>query len=64
MSEELNPCPYCGSHGLCVISSKTGSFWVWCTTCEATSSTERTREDAIEAWNRVSAGLNGRANDE
>ncbi len=50
MSEELKPCPFCGSHKIdrqeCL-----GDYWVTCLTCLASSHMECSEEIADRQWN-------------
>ena len=57
MSEELRPCPFCGSsNGLYVLQDeKYGEWSVFCDMCKTSFHNENhcdTREEAISAWNR------------
>lgn len=56
MSEELKPCPFCGSKNI-RLWEKTTSPWVQCEKCLSSTATGYTKEEAVENWNR-------RANDE
>jgi hypothetical protein len=52
---EILPCPYCASR---YISLSRGPFALLCCTCGCRSPAyEKSREEAIEAWNRVSAAV-------
>lgn len=50
MSEELKPCPFCGSTLLGM--SQTGIYWGRCDSCHGEGPTEDTEAEAIAAWNR------------
>lgn len=57
MSEELKPCPCCGSsNGLYVLQDeKYGEWSVFCDMCKTSFHNENhcdTREEAVSAWNR------------
>ena len=50
MSEELKPCPFCGTTFLGVQPS---GWWVWCENCGAEGpANKHARDEAITAWNR------------
>ncbi len=57
MSEELKPCPFCGSKNIRIWDNDNILPWVQCNDCLTSIATRETREEAITAWNR-------RANDE
>lgn len=50
MSEELKPCPFCGSTLLGM--SQTGIYWGRCDSCHCEGPTAETEAKAIAAWNR------------
>jgi len=50
MSEELKPCPFCGSTNLGFLSLF--AWEVQCNLCLAEGPKADTREEAIAAWNR------------
>ena len=50
MSQELNHCPFCGSHELCP-RDQDGISWVECCDCNAEGPTTEFLDDAIDAWN-------------
>ena len=53
---QIKPCPFCGSHGV-FLAENVGvkrKFYVQCD-CLAQGPHHRTEEDAVDAWNIVSA---------
>lgn len=53
MSEELKPCPFCGSAALLLTNTKTGHYWGECgsTQCAAEAATTTDKAEAVAAWN-------------
>lgn len=56
MSEELKPCPFCGSEK--VILQGRMYFWVQCKNCLAEIGAQDTEKEAVAQWNR--RGMMGR----
>lgn len=52
MSEELKPCPFCGSEDLIVLKKRNTPKWMQCANCLSSTGTYNTVEEVIEAWNR------------
>ena len=52
MTEELKPCPFCGSTSLDPRGYR-DERWIECRNCEAISPTTDSEEAAAHAWNRV-----------
>lgn len=50
MSNELKPCPFCGSGD--IVLSNWGLYRCWCTKCLAKTADEIRAKDAVDAWNR------------
>ena len=50
MSEELKPCPFCGSKNIRLW--ETTSPWVQCEKCLSSTATGYIKEEAVENWNR------------
>ena len=48
--EKLKPCPFCGSDDI-ELSTGLAEYWAFCHDCTATTSMERTQEEAIQVWN-------------
>ena len=52
MSENLNPCPFCGGEDLSVHFDDGFSCYVWCGDCGSkTDNRHPTKKEAIKAWN-------------
>lgn len=52
MSEELKPCPFCGSTNVCVFRKPWYQRWyATCNDCCGMTDDFKTNEDAINAWN-------------
>jgi len=49
MSEELRPCPFCGSN---FVNMNRVGWWVVCENCGAEGPAKETREEALATWNR------------
>jgi Lar family restriction alleviation protein len=51
---ELKPCPFCGGEAQ-IIRNGVGCYQVFCDKCETRqyAYTHNTKEEAIEAWNRM-----------
>ncbi len=55
---EINDCPFC--HRSTVVSSNNGSsFFINCASCHAKGPTAKTREKAIEEWNKPGDDIDG-----
>jgi Lar family restriction alleviation protein len=61
MSEtKLLPCPFCGGNkiridddgGVMLGDYTADTFWAFCRDCWSTASPEKTRKEAIAAWNK------------
>lgn len=52
MSEELKPCPFCGSDDLLVVSCAPLGWQVECADCYATGPAMGSQAETREAWNR------------
>jgi len=52
MSEDLKPCPFCGSKDDMLINDEDYEVFVFCWSCEARGPNKSTKTDAIKAWNR------------
>lgn len=54
MTENLMACPFCGGKNLKIRDCEEvlGTWEVACMTCRASSSNEKTKKEAIKAWNR------------
>lgn len=50
MSEELKPCPFCGSKD--ILESGYQVNWITCLNCECDGPLEKTKQEAIKAWNK------------
>ncbi len=51
MSDELEPCPFCGGHA--IIDGCDDTLWiVICKECNASIGYKETEREAIEEWNR------------
>lgn len=53
--DKLKPCPFCGGEaktGTTLFGIRSGLIFVYCKKCYASSLDYKTKEDAIEAWNR------------
>ena len=48
---ELKPCPFCGSENV-KIDVDSGIYWCRCIDCKACSSSDFSKEKAVEKWNR------------
>lgn len=48
---ELKPCPFCGGEAE-LIDKYEGVFWIICKGCLCESGFVKTKEEAINAWNR------------
>jgi Lar family restriction alleviation protein len=63
MTDELKPCPFCGSHGeevaVCVEDHDAPEGWfVRCYVCHVETCREQSRDLAAETWNtRAAASL-------
>ena len=51
MTEQLKPCPFCGSADLSVISFDYKCYAVECNNCGAIGRFKETNDDAKSAWN-------------
>ena len=51
MSEELKPCPFCGSDKVCVEENDWGWMVMFCRTCRCNGPEAATREEAIAKAN-------------
>ncbi len=49
MSEELKPCPFCGSHDIMMTDSRVG-WYVLCRACQSSGS-PTSEIEAIKCWN-------------
>ena len=54
MTENLMPCPFCNGKKLRIRDCEEviGTWEVACETCRASSSNEKTKKEAIKAWNK------------
>ena len=52
MSEELKPCPFCGSKRIGIVSNIQKGYVVYCTNCKASTNVATRKEDAIYLWNK------------
>ncbi len=53
MTDELKPCPFCGSTRVRVMYSEINkAHIVFCTNCKASSNVAARKEDAIYLWNK------------
>lgn len=52
MSENLKPCPFCGSNEIFIDQPDANCFYVGCANCGVNGTTANTKERAVEAWNR------------
>lgn len=57
MSEELKPCPFCGSKRI-GISSNGKVYVAVCTNCKASTNLAARKEDAIYLWNKRAESTN------
>jgi Lar family restriction alleviation protein len=57
-TEELKPCPFCGSHAQTDFIEGE-SYIIECYACDARTGCQDSAEDAINAWNRRSAPAAG-----
>lgn len=53
MSDEMKPCPFCGSD-VCTVQQSFQCEYVQCDRCEAMGPAGKTTDDAIAEWNRRS----------
>ena len=61
-TEELKPCPFCGSNRLDFAKIDGRGMFVYCTNCKASTNIAVRREDAVYLWNRR-AGKEAMMND-
>lgn len=54
VAQEIKPCPFCGNVAKMRITGDKLSMWVECKHCGAEGGMGKTREEAIEIWNRPS----------
>ena len=56
MRAELKPCPFCGSGNIILVDSITNFYipihYAICRDCECRGASKKSKEQAIEAWNR------------
>ena len=52
MSEQLLPCPFCGSDQVEMKGENAPEWWVRCKECNAASATRPMRKQAAHDWNR------------
>lgn len=50
--QNLLPCPFCGLEDSVEVSASPGYCFARCKNCEAEGPFARTKEEAIELWNR------------
>lgn len=50
-SEELKPCPFCGSRTIHILRPKHGGFYPYCYGCDMELEGKGTEAEAIDAWN-------------
>lgn len=53
MSEELKPCPACGSDDVTVVCDSGSTFAVLCVSCVMRGPRYEDPQDAVEAWNAL-----------
>lgn len=51
MTDQLKPCPFCGSEKVELESEGDGNNWVECQFCATCGPMQETEADAIAAWN-------------
>ena len=51
-SEELKPCPFCGSTEIYIDNPDTNCFYVGCANCGVQGTTANKKELAVAYWNR------------
>ena len=51
MSEELKRCPFCGGQ-INMVCGTDGVGYVFCGVCNAEGPLEKSKEEAVAAWNR------------
>ena len=66
-TEKLNPCPFCSSDDVEVITSDPWlspvmTNYVRCITCEARGPMHKRESDAIEQWNQAEPRINDEEN--
>lgn len=58
MSEQLKPCPFCGSEGKVFFNDEAcyhggkGTYYIVCAECASRGKNGNDEQQAIEAWNR------------
>ena len=58
MSEQLKPCPFCGSEGKVFFNDEAcyhggnGTYYIACAECTSRGKSGNDKQQAIEAWNR------------
>lgn len=51
MTDDLKPCPFCGSSGYDVkILSGMGEYWGHCFECKSSSTMQNSYEEALKSW--------------
>ena len=51
-SDKIKLCTFCGSNLVTIRSVRIGFFLVTCEKCRASSAVSRSREEALELWNK------------
>ena len=51
---ELKPCPFCGSKAVSAIDFVQYKYGVYCINCDACGPMAKTKQRAIDAWNKRS----------
>lgn len=52
MTDELKPCPFCGSKKVEFANMTGRGMFVYCKSCKASANIALRKEDAIYLWNR------------
>lgn len=60
MTDELKPCPFCGSKRVDFAKIPNKGLFVFCVNCKASSNFAVRKEDAIYLWNKRAEAQNDR----